>query len=157
MPELWVPPTVRWNKPCAKSCPTTARPITISLAAGLLLAFAAYAPATNAATGSGTNGKNETGYIAESAAAVRILNRLTAETAELRLEVGVPTQYAELEITAVACRRSPPALPTQTATRLRVKNMPSGEVIYDGWLFSAKPGGFAHRLYSLRLLGCDSE
>lgn len=87
------------------------------------------------------------------------LNKITAITSELNVEIGKPTQFGNLEISLHECWESPPEEEPESKAIIEVWEKIPGEEkkhIFKGWVFSSSPAVSAleHPVYGLTLIKC---
>ncbi|HJN61582.1 MAG TPA: DUF2155 domain-containing protein [Alphaproteobacteria bacterium] len=87
------------------------------------------------------------------------LDKVTARISEFTAELGVPTRFGTLEITARACHKKPPEEPPESAAFLEIREKQRGQPVqslFSGWMFASTPGlsALQHPVYDVWVLDC---
>ncbi len=92
-------------------------------------------------------------------ATLRALDKMTARVAELNVPVGQPLSFGTLEITARACKVTPPEEAPESAAFLEVtetKGEQTKAPVFTGWMFASSPAlsAMEHPVYDIWVTGC---
>lgn len=87
------------------------------------------------------------------------LDKVTARVTPIEAPVGVPVRFGTLEILVLACSRTPPEEPPESAVFLDVRELRNNEPpaqIFSGWMFASSPGlsALEHPVYDIWVTGC---
>lgn len=97
---------------------------------------------------------------------IRALDKITARTETIELNIDETVSFGALKITANACYKSAPIEQPESAAFLQVWEFPLGsfskddmeeaEVRFSGWMFASSPGLSAmdHPIYDIWVLDC---
>jgi hypothetical protein len=92
------------------------------------------------------------------------LDKVTARVSPIRAPIGVPVRFGTLEITARACRETPPTEPPESAAFLEIRELPPASEpdapptsLFSGWMFASSPAVSAleHPVYDVWVTDCD--
>jgi hypothetical protein len=92
------------------------------------------------------------------------LDKVTARVSPVLAPLGQPTRFGALEITARACRETPPTEPPESAAFLEIRELPpaadEGEPprqLFSGWMFASSPAVSAleHPVYDVWVVDCE--
>ena len=89
------------------------------------------------------------------------LDKVTARTRTLEIEVGEAATLGTFTIRVRSCHKSPPIDPPEAAVFLEVDDdRPGGPVrrVFSGWMFASSPSlsAIAHPVYDLWLVDCKN-
>ena len=93
---------------------------------------------------------------------LKALDKITAKTSSIRLEVGEKSLFGVLEIKALKCQISENEDTTDTVAYLQVKDLTTNDnnqvFLFNGWTFASSPTlrSIDHPVYDLWLLGCEN-
>jgi len=91
------------------------------------------------------------------------LDKVTARVSEVRAPLDRPTRFGPLEITARACRETPPTEPPESAAFLEIRELPPASEegappvdLFSGWMFASSPAVSAleHPVYDIWVVDC---
>ena len=91
---------------------------------------------------------------------LKALDKITAKTSAIRLEIGEKKFFGPLEIKALKCQLSEDNDSTDTVAYLQVKDISSKDnnqvFLFNGWSFSSSPSirPFDHPVYDIWLSKC---
>jgi len=97
------------------------------------------------------------------AARLRLLDKITARTSTMTLDVGKSADFGGLRITLRACRENPPTETPESAAFIEAEETrPDDSVVpvFSGWMFASSPAlsAMEHPIYDVVVLGCaDAE
>jgi len=92
------------------------------------------------------------------------LDKVTARVSPVRAPLDQPTRFGTLEITARACRETPPTEPPESAAFLEIRELPpaadEGEPpveLFSGWMFASSPAlsALEHPVYDVWVVDCE--
>jgi hypothetical protein len=92
------------------------------------------------------------------------LDKVTARISPIRAELGQPTRFGPLEITARTCRETPPTEPPESAAFLEIRELPPASEedaptveLFSGWMFASSPAVSAleHPVYDVWVVDCE--
>ena len=90
------------------------------------------------------------------------LNKITAKTSAIRLEVGEKKFFGSLEIKALKCQLSKNNDSTDAVAYLQVKDLSTKDnnqvFLFNGWTFASSPTlqSIDHPVYDLWITSCDN-
>jgi hypothetical protein len=92
-------------------------------------------------------------------AMLRGLDKITARTQPIEVEVGQVATFGTLSITVRACRVAPPEDPPENAAFLEIVDTPAGQQphqVFSGWMFASSPGvsGMDHPVWDVWVIRC---
>jgi hypothetical protein len=95
-------------------------------------------------------------WLPRSAAALVLLDKISARPVSLQVRVGQPANAGSLTIVVRACLVRPPDRPADAAAFVDVTDAHPGEPGFHGWMLSGEPSVsmLQHPIYDLRLTGC---
>jgi hypothetical protein len=92
---------------------------------------------------------------------LRVLNKVTAQAAELKAKPGETLQFGQLEITAVQCFQSTPSSLPDTVALLDISEKQPGVVgkpklLFHGWMYASSPSltALEHPIYDVTMVDC---
>lgn len=90
---------------------------------------------------------------------VRALDKVTARTLDLFIEIGKSVKYGTLEITARKCLKRPPEDTPETSTFLEIREVRQDEdalLVFNGWMFASSPAlsALEHPVYDVWVIDC---
>jgi hypothetical protein len=90
---------------------------------------------------------------------LRALNKVTAKSQTIQVEIGKPVNFGNLEINLHYCWKSAPEDRPENAAMLSVNEARPGEAnkqVFAGWMFSSSPGlsSLEHAVYDLTVIEC---
>lgn len=99
---------------------------------------------------------------------IRLLDRVTSETKELEIPVGASVTFHRLTIKLYRCNQKPKGLPSNTAIRLGLSEIPlkndnNSELPlqrqFEGWFLAAEPAAniYPSPLYNIQAVRCAGE
>ena len=98
----------------------------------------------------------------ESSQAILIgLDKITAKTSELVVDLNKPKQFGPLEIKILKCGKVQVNNKIDSVAYMQVKDLTKNEnekvFIFNGWTFASEPSltPFDHAIYDLQLLNCN--
>lgn len=92
------------------------------------------------------------------------LDKVTARVSPLQAPLGEPIRFGRLQITARACRETPPTEPPESAAFLEIWELPPASEeaadpiqLFSGWMFASSPAvsALAHPVYDLWVVDCE--
>ena len=99
----------------------------------------------------------------ESSQAILIgLDKITAKSSELVVDLNKPKQFGPLEIKILKCGKVKVNNKIDSVAYMQVKDLTKNEneqvFIFNGWTFASDPSltPFDHAIYDLQLLNCNS-
>ncbi len=97
--------------------------------------------------------------LAQRAAMMQGLDKVTARVSTFPLEVDKPARFGTLEITLKACHKRPPEEPPESAAFLEIRELRLGEQprpLFSGWMFASSPAlnPLQHPVYDVWVLEC---
>lgn len=107
---------------------------------------------------------DEDAMIDHGVAVLQGLDKVTARVSPVRALLDQPTRFGALEITARACRETPPTEPPESAAFLEIRELPpaadEGEPpieLFSGWMFASSPAVSAleHPVYDVWVVDCE--
>ena len=93
---------------------------------------------------------------------LKALDKITAKTSTIRLEIGEKKFFGPLEIKALKCQMSENNDSTDTVAYLQVKDLSTKDnnqvFLFNGWTFSSSPTlkSIDHPVYDLWITGCEN-
>jgi len=90
------------------------------------------------------------------------LDKITAKTSEITINLGETKKFGPLEIKLLKCRRIKSENITDSVAYMQVKDVSENEnekvFIFNGWTFSSDPAltPFDHAIYDLQLVNCNN-
>ena len=93
---------------------------------------------------------------------IKALDKITAKTSEIRLEVGEKKFFGPLEIKALKCQFSENNDITDTVAYLQVKDLSIKDnnqvFLFNGWTFASSPTlqSIDHPVYDLWITNCEN-
>ena len=90
------------------------------------------------------------------------LDKITAKTSDISIEIGKVKKFGLLEIKAIKCGQSNSKNETGEAAYIQVKdlsdNLNEKVFVFNGWTFSSSPSikPIDHPVYDLWLVSCDN-
>ena len=90
------------------------------------------------------------------------LDKITAKTSSIRLEIGEKTFFGPLEIKALKCQRSESENISDTVAYLQVIDLSAKDnnsvFLYNGWTFASSPTlrSIDHPVYDLWISNCEN-
>ena len=90
------------------------------------------------------------------------LDKITAKTSEIVINLGETKNYGPLEIKVLKCGKIKSANKSDNVAYLQVKDSTKSEnekvFIFNGWTFSSDPNltPFDHAIYDLQLVNCNN-
>ena len=93
------------------------------------------------------------------AAVLRALDKVTARTNDLTINVDETVKFGTLEITVKKCVKHPPEEPPETATFLEIDENRVDEekrTLFMGWMFASSPAlnALEHPVYDVWVIDC---
>jgi hypothetical protein len=89
------------------------------------------------------------------------LDKITAKTSEIIINLGEKKKFGPLEIKVLKCKNISSATTPGSVAYLQVKDISKNEnekvFIFNGWTFSSDPtiAPFDHAIYDLQLVNCN--
>ena len=93
---------------------------------------------------------------------LKALDKITAKTSAIRLEVGEKKIFGSLEIKALKCQLSVGENATDTVAYLQVKDLSAKDndqvFLFNGWTFKSSPTlqSIDHPIYDLWITSCEN-
>ena len=93
---------------------------------------------------------------------LKALDKITAKTSAIRLEVGEKKFFGSLEIKALKCQLSVGENATDTVAYLQVKDLSAKDndqvFLFNGWTFKSSPTlqSIDHPIYDLWITSCEN-
>ena len=93
---------------------------------------------------------------------LKALDKITAKTSSIKIEIGKQKYFGELEIVPLRCELSFEQDAPDTVAYLQVKDLSSKDnnqiFIFNGWTFASSPSlrPIDHPIYDLWLVGCEN-
>ena len=93
---------------------------------------------------------------------IRALDKITAKTSEIRLEIGEKKFFGPLEIKALKCQLSENNESIDTVAYLQVKDISTKDnnqvFLFNGWTFASSPTlkSIDHPVYDLWITSCEN-
>ena len=90
------------------------------------------------------------------------LDKITAKTTEINLNLGELKRFGPLEIKVLKCGKINSKSSSNNVAYLQVKDLTKNEnekvFIFNGWTFSSDPTltPFDHAIYDLQLVSCNN-
>ena len=90
------------------------------------------------------------------------LDKITAKSSEIFIELNKPKKFGPLEIKILKCGKVKNDNSTDNVAYMQVKDLTKNEnekvFIFNGWTFSSDPNltPFDHAIYDLQLLSCNA-
>ena len=90
------------------------------------------------------------------------LDKITAKTSEIIINLGETKKFGPLEIKVLRCRKIISENKNDSVAYLQVKDVSENEnekvFIFNGWTFSSDPtiAPFDHAIYDLQLVNCNN-
>jgi hypothetical protein len=99
--------------------------------------------------------------IAEPAALLQGLDKITARVSKFEAPVGTPVQFGTLSIRVRDCEKAPPEDPPESAAFLEIDELRPGEDrvrVFSGWMFASSPAlsALEHPVYDINVLDCKT-
>lgn len=99
---------------------------------------------------------------------IRALDKVTARSETLDLNIGDVLSFGSLEISVEACRKTPPIEQPESAAFLKILDYPIDQktstkkeavTAFSGWMFASSPGlsSMDHPIYDIWVLDCIGE
>lgn len=104
--------------------------------------------------------ENSDDMIPADIAVLQGLNKITARVSTFEVPVSKTVKFGTLEITARACKRTPPEDPPENAAFLEIREVKPEEhvdrKVFTGWMFSSSPALSAMEdpVYDVSVLKC---
>jgi hypothetical protein len=97
--------------------------------------------------------------IAEPAALLQGLDKITARVSKFEAPVGIAVGFGTLSIRVRACEKNPPEEAPESAAFLEIEEIRPGEDkirLFSGWMFASSPAlsALEHPVYDVNLLDC---
>lgn len=117
-----------------------------------------------AATTAGAQTEGPT--IEHGVAVLQGLDKVTARVSTVPAPLDQPTRFGALEITARACRETPPTEPPESAAFLEIRELPPAadasappKELFSGWMFASSPAVSAleHPVYDVWVVDCEER
>ena len=94
-------------------------------------------------------------------AVLQALDKVSARVSVLEVPVGKTVAFGNLEITARACDKRPPAETPESAAFLEIVDAKPGEApvkLFSGWMFASSPAVSAleHPVYDVWVIDCKN-
>lgn len=129
--------------------------VATALVASGLLAFGAPAAAQSSQAGAED-------WLEMPVAVLQALDKVTARTTVLPLDVDEPGRYGTLRFRVRACRRRPPTETPESAAFLEISEFKPDEqsvAVFSGWMFASSPAlnALEHPVYDIWLLDCRTR
>ena len=101
------------------------------------------------------------GQPAEHVAVLQGLDKVTARTQRILVNVGNTVQFGTLRVTVDACLVNAPDAPPESAAHLVVIDEKPGNPasrLFAGWMFASAPAlsGIDHSVYDITVLACST-
>ena len=95
-------------------------------------------------------------------AKVQVLNKITAISSDLEIEIGQEIKFGRINIVVEKCWKSPPDKRPENKILMKVSeidNKNENRVIFYGWMFSSSPSisGLEHPIYDIVALSCEES
>ena len=93
---------------------------------------------------------------------LKVLNKITAKTSDIKLAVGDVKFFGQLEIKALKCRLSEIENITDTVAYIQVKDLSPKDnnkvFLFNGWTFASSPTlrSIDHPIYDLWITSCEN-
>ena len=93
---------------------------------------------------------------------IKALDKITAKTSAIRLEIGEKKFFGPLEIMALKCQLSENNESIDTVAYLQVKDISTKDnnqvFLFNGWTFASSPTlqSMDHPVYDLWITGCEN-
>lgn len=86
------------------------------------------------------------------------MDKVTGNVTRFEIPVGGTAAFGSLEITARACRKTPPEETPESASFLQIDDTSLQDRVFSGWMFASSPGVSAleHPVYDVWVLDCLS-
>ena len=90
------------------------------------------------------------------------LDKITAKTSEIIINLGEIKRFGPLEIKVLKCGKIESNNTSDSVAYLQVKDLSKNQnekvFIFNGWTFSSDPtiAPFDHAIYDLQLVGCNN-
>ena len=90
------------------------------------------------------------------------LDKITAKTSSIKLEIGEKKYFGALEIKALKCQYSKNKDATDTVAYLQVKDLSTEDnnqvFLFNGWTFASSPTlkSIDHPIYDLWIINCEN-
>lgn len=92
---------------------------------------------------------------------LQTLDKVTARTERLPIEIGSTAQFGTLQITAHHCAYRPPEEPPENTAFLTIQDMGYDnkippQIVFSGWMFASSPAvsSLEHAVYDVTVLTC---
>ena len=108
---------------------------------------------------SGAGGQAAGATIRGDGALLQGLDKVTARISEIAAGIGEPVRFGTLEISVLACHKTPPEEPPESTAYLEITEIRPDEAprpVFAGWMFSSTPGlnALEHAVYDVWVLEC---
>ena len=108
-----------------------------------------------------TAARAEDAMIAEPAALLQGLDKVTARISNFTAPVGKPVRFGSLSITVRTCRTNPPEDRPESTAFLQISERRRGlpeKPLFSGWTFASSPAlsALEHPVYDIELLACTA-
>jgi hypothetical protein len=84
------------------------------------------------------------------------MDKVTGNVTRFEVAVGETAAFGSLEVTARACRKTPPEETPESASFLQIDDTTLQDRVFSGWMFASSPGVSAleHPVYDVWVLDC---
>ena len=84
------------------------------------------------------------------------MDKVTGNVTRFEVAVGQTAAFGSLEVTARACRKTPPEETPESASFLQIDDTTLQDRVFSGWMFASSPGVSAleHPVYDVWVLDC---
>jgi len=93
---------------------------------------------------------------------IKALDKITAKTLSMQLEIGEKKNFGSLEIVGLKCQTSENSEFSDTVAYLQVKDLDAKDnnqvFLFNGWTFASSPTleSIDHPIYDLWITGCEN-
>jgi len=93
---------------------------------------------------------------------IKALDKITAKTSDIRLEIGERKLFGPLEIKALKCQKSQTGSTSDTIAYIQVKDLSNKDndqvFVFNGWTFASSPTlqSIDHPVYDLWITSCEN-
>jgi hypothetical protein len=119
--------------------------------AALVLGWLLVAPANSIAVEQTFEPKNQ--------AVLRTLDKVTARTATVTVNINQPIAFGTLVVVVRSCQETPPEEQPEAAAFIEITDTPperEARTVYSGWMFASSPSlsALQHPIYDVWLVDC---
>ena len=98
-------------------------------------------------------------FVAQEQAVLRTLDKVTARTGTMTVDIDQTVSFGTLMITVRTCRKTPPEEEPESAAFIEIMDAPperEAREVFSGWMFASSPAlsALEHPIYDMWLSDC---